>query len=134
MTHEAEEKSKKEEEQYEIRQIQIRSLYENQKPSNAKCPIHGETLLPDKVPIQYGLILPTDEYMGALENIFPNSNQSIYGGCMVEKREFGYVLFCSSCREAENRWKRENNWLIGTPKKQKSSNNQHSRDAKQRHP
>jgi ankyrin repeat protein len=82
--------------------------YENNfyvEDGNKYCAVHDMQLQEDTVPIIYGLILFTDEHLEASKN-FPNARKYTLGGCVTtpESPETEEVLYCPSCREAEDKW------------------------------
>ncbi len=72
----------------------------------AKCTVHDEWMKLGKVKVLHGLPLPPAEgYLEAKSKEFPNSSESITGGCIMsggpEEQE---VLYCESCRTARKAW------------------------------
>jgi hypothetical protein len=74
-----------------------------------KCEIHDYILLRANVPIHYGLISIDDEFIEAREKLFPNANTSVMGGCVLEDESEMELLICEKCREAETKWRKDNN-------------------------
>lgn len=74
------------------------------------CAIHDETLLRDVVPLRYGLIRFTPEYLEARPRLFPNARSFMLGGCMLtpDRPTRTEVYFCPKCREAQSAWARGN--------------------------
>ncbi len=83
-----------------------------------ECAIHKEVLVGDLVPLRYGLIRFTREYMEAQSRQFPNARAFMLGGCMLTpdpptKTE---VYYCPKCREAHAAWASENAMYPGSAK------------------
>lgn len=73
------------------------------------CAVHDAAMRHDRVPIHYGLPYIPMRYFENRERLFPNSNQSIMGGCQIGQQTHAEVYYCSPCREAEMAWRRDNN-------------------------
>lgn len=69
-----------------------------------RCPMHGDSMKPDTVPIAYGLM--AGPYLSARRNSFPHANSSVLGGCEVLDVKTAPVKYCSTCRKAEQEWHR----------------------------
>jgi hypothetical protein len=81
-----------------------------------RCPIHGDVMQFDLVPIEYGLApmwtgkpsrretRQADEYFTARDNLFPNVFHAAGGGCVVGVERKAEVQYCESCRRAEAAW------------------------------
>ena len=82
-----------------------------------RCPVHGEVMAVDIVPIAYGLgrscvdsdptcrerIAWHEAYWEARAKLFPESNLSVRAGCNVQEPK-AEVYFCQACRDAEQAW------------------------------
>ena len=69
------------------------------------CRVHGATMLPDTVPIHYGLITVSPEgHFEAASRLFPNAQIRSLGGCCVGERKQRRVLYCPDCRSANKAW------------------------------
>jgi len=86
-----------------------------------RCPVHQEVMKVDLVPIHYGYpgIYVGDEssresrrlsereaFWEAQQKLFPESNWSVGGGCVVHSEKKTEVYYCRACREAELAWLR----------------------------
>ena len=71
-----------------------------------RCPVHGEELEEDAVPVAYGLICHTARRARARHNEFPYSFKNVEGGCCEHEASPKRleVLFCPKCRQAEEAW------------------------------
>jgi|GEM_PF-3473865 len=73
------------------------------------CKLHGTRLRSGVAHVSYGLPSPDPDLERARVELFPNSRSTVAGGCL-----FGAigddceVMICDQCREAENRWRKEN--------------------------
>ncbi len=82
-----------------------------------RCPVHGDVMAVDIVPIAYGLpsgcvdsdpscreqIARHEAYWEAHAKLFPESNLSLRDGCNVHEPN-AEVYFCQACRDAERAW------------------------------
>ena len=68
------------------------------------CFVHGEPLLLDLVPIEYGLFSMASEYMEVLQTEFPHSADVVLGGCIVGDHAHARVKYCPRCQAAKLRW------------------------------
>jgi hypothetical protein len=70
------------------------------------CRIHKVKLLADEVPIRYGLIRFSADYISAQRKLFPNANSFVLGGCRVSPTnpKTRKVNYCPQCRSAESAW------------------------------
>jgi TonB family protein len=83
-----------------------------------RCPVHGDVMAVDVVPIEYGSPSSCDvdgdpacreriawheAYWEARAKLFPESNLSVRGGCNVQEPK-AEVYFCQACRDAETAW------------------------------
>jgi hypothetical protein len=88
---------------------------ENDGIPEKRCPVHGEVMAVEVVPVYYGCFTPAtvDErspelaewraYRDARKKLFPETSWSTYGGgAGLEPK--GEVYYCRSCREAERAW------------------------------
>lgn len=74
------------------------------------CKLHGTALKPENVPVSYGLPVTDELLFEARREIFPNSRLFVLGGCTFGSiGKSSEVLFCADCREAEIKWRKENN-------------------------
>ncbi len=73
------------------------------------CPVHCEPFKRDSVPVKYGLIRYSDEYIAAKYAGFPWSASSVNGGCVVspDSPKDRYVEYCQQCRANEAMWHEE---------------------------
>jgi hypothetical protein len=70
------------------------------------CSVHKVSLLQEEVPVRYGLIRFSADFIQAKRAHFPNAYSFVLGGCLVsltnpKTRKVGY---CPRCREAEKEW------------------------------
>lgn len=78
--------------------------------SPALCPVHGEFLSEDIVPVSYGLPDPSPRFPGdsysRQKELFPYANVFHRGGCVVtgDSPEEARVRFCQGCRDAHTRY------------------------------
>lgn len=82
----------------------VKRLSDEEKSRAGVCELHRERLKVGIVPIEYGLILVSDDDPG---RVFPNSKFVYYGGCVAGCHEKAEVLFCPTCRKLESKWRRE---------------------------
>ena len=86
----------------------IRPLSKQEKSRiGERCPVHGEKLKLDIVPIIYGKLLVDEDYLDAEKTQFPNANTRFLGGSVVKEETKAEVLYCPKCREAEAKWNKE---------------------------
>lgn len=71
-----------------------------------KCHVHDRDLLEDKVSINYGYPLTTEEYSLASSELFPFANSYYLGGCIVKPELSARVMYCPDCRKAEKEWEK----------------------------
>jgi hypothetical protein len=92
---------------------------EDGKIPEKRCPVHGELMAVEVVPVRYGLLMghimgeespeeqrrqaARDAYGEALETLFPEINRYAGGGCSVRQPK-AEVYYCQSCREDEEAW------------------------------
>ncbi len=83
---------------------------------SSKCAIHGEALQGDLVPLRYGLIRFTREYLEAQLRLFPNARSFMLGGCRLppNPQKLTKVSYCAKCREAQAAWAAENPMYPGS--------------------
>jgi len=76
----------------------------------SKCSVHKEWMKIAEVPISYGFPSPRPKYWEAAKLQFPNARFSIHAGCVVTpgSPKSGQVLYCISCRAAEETWVKQN--------------------------
>jgi hypothetical protein len=76
------------------------------KTPSTYCPVHGKKLKRGRVKIVYGLGHVYDDYFEAHDNLFPCSNKTTVGGCVITNRspKFRRVNYCQDCRVAEWDW------------------------------
>ncbi len=77
--------------------------------NNEICEIHKTKLIKMNVPISYGM--PAfDESFEVADVLFPNANQYVIGGCLVDESfpRFSKELVCRDCRKAKSAWEKEN--------------------------
>ncbi len=72
------------------------------------CPLHGDALLPDEVPLQYGLPALPPGFLDAWRDEFPHANSIQFGGCVVgdDDPSTAAVRYCPTCRRREAAWHR----------------------------
>ena len=76
----------------------------------ARCEVHDEELLGDRVEVRRGMPpAPPAGYFEAKERLFPHANSWIMGGCMVDdgiypNDDVEDVDHCPKCRIAERSW------------------------------
>ena len=68
------------------------------------CTVHGVDLIPEKVPIIYGLIKYPQEFLDASKKLFPRSGFIALGGCVVHDEKFHKVMYCEVCRNVHRSW------------------------------
>jgi len=71
------------------------------------CVVHGVQMTKRKVPIEYGLIRPTDysrAFFAASTNGFPNAQEFVGGGCCVMTPTTAVIYVCPKCEEARRLW------------------------------
>jgi hypothetical protein len=70
------------------------------------CPLHGAKLKSETRQVQYGTLGWRDDYHKAEEQLFPNANTTVTGGCNVGMFDpvFAIIRCCPQCREAEQVW------------------------------
>jgi hypothetical protein len=75
----------------------------------ASCPVHGTKVFDVVVPLDKKSFL-TDEYIQAVEDLFPYSNRAAFIGLWdaypIEPR--ARIEYCPECRKAEETWLRKN--------------------------
>jgi hypothetical protein len=74
------------------------------------CPIHGERLRQDIVPIRYGLPMKDTWHEAYNKSRFTEFRYSLTwlgGGCVDDGVKKARVLYCPKCREAEAIWLKE---------------------------
>lgn len=67
------------------------------------CPVHNVDLKEDKVPINYGLVMPDKNRW--LNKYYPYSAEFVEGGCIVGKAKQALVRYCPECRKAKKQLK-----------------------------
>lgn len=73
------------------------------------CPLHECPLDKGSVPIHFGLMRRSTEYLQAKDKLFPLANSHRLGACiLVPGRHSVLVTFCPRCREAEKEWVESN--------------------------
>jgi hypothetical protein len=74
--------------------------------NSAVCDVHQETLQNEAVPIRYGLIRFSKEFLEAQQRLFPNSRSFVLGGCRVGpgQPKTKELRYCPQCRLAEHAW------------------------------
>ena len=80
---------------------------------SAVCRLHGTHMLKTNVPIEYGLIRLNDwgkARKAASTNSFPNAEECVLGGCIVETPKQALVYVCPQCQEARLNWESEHPW------------------------
>lgn len=74
-------------------------------PPRPRCVVHGTVLKQGRVPVVYGLHYRDKDEIAARPRLFPNSNKSVGGGCVVGRHGASQVvLYCDLCRTAETAW------------------------------
>ena len=76
---------------------------DNLQKRKSRCEIHGDRLIEDIVPIEYGLRFVDHEDLEA-SMLFPNAHEVLEGGCIVGPQTYARVKFCPSCRAQKKRW------------------------------
>jgi hypothetical protein len=92
---------------------------ENGRIPEKRCPVHGEVMAVEVVPVWYGLPVghivgkesPEElrkqaaerAYWKAKEMFFPETNRHDRDGCIVQQPK-AEMYYCQSCREAEEAW------------------------------
>jgi hypothetical protein len=79
------------------------------------CPVHGELLRTEQVPILYGLYRHPSDYHQARKELFPRANAVAYGGCLVGPRKLQAIRYCEACRIAMASWASETGLRSGLP-------------------
>jgi len=76
------------------------------------CELHGDRLVPDEVPVLYGLGAGGGIPYEVSSQLFPNAHLHALGGCIVgpDSPTHAKVRACSSCRRARRTWVLEHNW------------------------
>ena len=74
------------------------------------CSVHKCKLLPEDVPIRYGLIRSPADLLSAKKQFFPNAYSFVLGGCLVSPQnpKTRKVFYCAECRTAEAAWHQAN--------------------------
>ena len=74
--------------------------------------LHGDRLLPDEVPVRYGLGAGDGIPYDVSSHQFPNAHLYTLGGCIVgpDSPTHAKVRACSSCRRVRRTWLLEHNW------------------------
>ncbi len=70
------------------------------------CSVHKVELLEEEVPVHYGLIRFSADYIAAKKGLFPNANSFVLGGCIVSPThpKTRKAKYCPHCRAAESTW------------------------------
>jgi hypothetical protein len=71
------------------------------------CPVHGEVMSVELVPIAWGLIVmnrQTAFFWHVMEHEFPNARTLAFGGCMVGPQRQAETYVCAKCVRARERW------------------------------
>jgi hypothetical protein len=71
------------------------------------CKIHNSDLVEGRVPVLYGLIRYSDQYLEARKIQFPNSKFLVLGGCVVGNIFFHNIRYCPHYRESHIAWAME---------------------------
>jgi len=72
-----------------------------------RCDVHrNERLRPGTVVVNYGLMVVSPGQIEAERDSFPNANETVGGGCTVEKVKYAEVAYCPACRRARDNWMR----------------------------
>lgn len=83
------------------------------------CPVHGDELKVELVPIQYGLPARMSDkaYGRACEERFPMANATSGGGCVISDAmpRSAPTRYCESCRRALAAWSAETGKGHGLP-------------------
>lgn len=70
-----------------------------------RCHVHGVLLESDQVPVVFGLIRSSREFLNAQKARFPLARTFVAGGCVVDnERAQETVQYCPKCREALRVW------------------------------
>ena len=85
-----------------------RGIYDFTTNRRAVCEVHGVTMSPQVVALQFGLTLPTDMVMARLD-LFPHADEPYDTGfCVPLEESHGRVFVCTRCTEARAAWMRAN--------------------------
>ena len=70
------------------------------------CSVHKTKLLQEEVPVRYGLIRFSSDYLHAKNKSFPNAYSFVLGGCLIypTNPKTRMVSYCPKCRQAERAW------------------------------
>jgi hypothetical protein len=74
---------------------------------NSICEIHNRQMYKENIRIHYGLIKPTDnemEYYKLRSRFFPNSNDSVNGGCVVSDKKYYEGYICEECNTERDKY------------------------------
>ncbi len=71
------------------------------------CSVHKVKLQEEEVPVRYGLIRFSADYIAAKNELFPNAKSFVLGGCIVSptNAKTRNVKYCPQCRAAESAWR-----------------------------
>ena len=75
------------------------------------CERHNVEMEKKKVPMVYGFMGSTSYsrlFFNASTNLFPNAQELVVGGCMVDnKAKFAFIYSCPACEKARLKWQAE---------------------------
>ena len=73
------------------------------------CPLHNEILVPEDVPVDYGLAIPDPEYAAAHKKLFPHAAIGPLGGCNIDEDSprTSTVMVCPQCEDARRLWAKQ---------------------------
>jgi hypothetical protein len=75
-------------------------------PLAHKCKLHHVKMLRGTIPIEYGYVVPLDDNLARVENVWcPNANEWSAGGCVVDANSPKTTVdwYCQICRDEEKR-------------------------------
>lgn len=77
------------------------------KEADDTCNLHHKRMMPELVPIYYGLMLDDEDTMVRIRHSrsdFPNARTYCRGGCMIGKERQALVYVCRKCRAARRKF------------------------------
>lgn len=79
------------------------------------CPVHGNALRDDWVPVLCDLPCEDDDFHVARDQQFPKSKFVMYGGSADSRLLYHQVRFCERCRQSHQAWCAERGIAHGLP-------------------
>lgn len=73
-----------------------------------KCPVHSTVMWRGSVPINYGLVMFSAsglQYSEAKASLFPNCDDAVLGGCVVEPEQTMPKNICRTCNATRDAWR-----------------------------